>query len=81
MSADILSISQIQDLVSELTFAKGPIAAKDWILTHIQNGYKQSVAMATLMSTWIALTSQPIMKLNLRGVAEATLLFTFLLIY
>ena len=52
MSADTLSTQEVQKLVSELTLEHGPIAAKDWILTHIHPGVKQADAMSAMFRTY-----------------------------
>ena len=52
MYADVLNTTDIQSLVSQLTIAHGPIAAKDWILTHIRPGVKQADAMSAMFRTY-----------------------------
>ena len=52
MSADVLNTAEIQSLVSQLTLTHGPIAAKDWILTHIRPSIKQADAMSAMFRTF-----------------------------
>ena len=47
---DAYSEDQICSLVSKLTKAKGPYAAKDWIVRYIKPGVLQAKAMATMFN-------------------------------